>query len=124
MRIRSGAKILKPWLGIQVPATTTVQQLYIDFARGTLESSSHQIPDEYNSAKIWATMGKSENDKKISIDITVTIGEATAIIGYYLDFNVEKLDKPTPSSSKPTLEGPSAFGIMLKSAKNKSFLPD
>ena len=48
-QIRSRAKILKPWLGIQVSNSKTIQELYNDFAAGALDSTS-EIPNDYNSA--------------------------------------------------------------------------
>ena len=56
VQIRSRDKISKPWLGIQVPGTTTIQSLYNDFAAELLDATS-QIPNEYNSTKISATLG-------------------------------------------------------------------
>lgn len=121
VRIRSGTKTLKPWLGIQVPKEKNIQELYNDFAAGALDSSS-QIPTEYNSTRIKPAIGKSETDKMIPIDMMTTIGEATSIVGHYLDFNLEKLDDPEPSTSGN--QPKSAFDILLKTARDKSCLPD
>ena len=120
-QIRSRAKILKPWLGIQVSNSKTIQELYNDFAAGALDSTS-EIPNDYNSAQVSPSMGKSKTDDKVPVDSTTTLGEATSIVGHYIDFNVEKLDEPESSSSEN--QRPTAFDMLLQAARDKTHLPD
>ena len=61
VRIRSGAKVLKPWYGCVVPETSTVADVFTDFSSGAIEraGSGNAIPDEYRTAFVEARVGKT-----------------------------------------------------------------
>ena len=121
IQIRSQSKILKPWLGIKVSDNMTLQQLYNDFGAGQLDTSA-QLPNEYNTVQVWPSIGRTKNDM-IPIDITATVGEATSVLGNFVEFRVETLDEPSGSQSNVNLR-PSAFDILLQASKSKCNLPD
>ena len=61
LQIKSGVKIIKPWLGKRVNDDETLLQLkiYNRFASGELDDTEC-IPDEFNSVKVseWSQISK------------------------------------------------------------------
>ena len=51
LQIKSGVKIIKPWLGKRVNDDETLLQIYNRFASGELDDTEC-IPDEFNSLKV------------------------------------------------------------------------
>ena len=51
LQIKSGVKIIKPWLGKRVNDDETLLQIYNRFASGELDDTEC-IPDEFNSVKV------------------------------------------------------------------------
>ena len=80
------------------------------------------MPNEYNTAQVWPSIGRTKNDM-IPIDITATVGEATSVLGKFVEFRVETLDEPSGSQSNVNLR-PSAFDILLQASKSKCNLPN
>ena len=55
LQIKSGAKVLKPWLGKRVCDDETLLNLYSAFASGSFDSSDC-IASEYNSLKVCSVL--------------------------------------------------------------------
>ena len=51
VQIKSGTKVLKPWLGIKVSEELSIQDLYNDYASGSLDKSDC-IAAEFNTVKV------------------------------------------------------------------------
>ena len=76
LQISSGAKVLKPWYGCVVPATSTVADVFTDFSSGVI-GSGNAIPDEYRPGEIVL-----KNEKMPSLPNFLNISDDKQVINF------------------------------------------
>ena len=98
VQIRSGSRVLKSWYGCSVVDQLQLYDLFSQYASGELDNSS-AIPEEYATAAIDCSMGRSKTQDLTKVSTTLAVGEAVSALGQFIDFNVIIETPPAASSA-------------------------
>ena len=122
LRIREGAKVLKPWYACAIPETATLTEVYLEFSSGLLDNSS-PLPQEYRTTSVEATIGRSSSNVDTNISCSIKVGDAVSLLGNYIEYVVSKtpcVDEEASNQSGTK----NAFSILMETAKIKTAVPD
>ena len=119
IRVRDGAKILKPWFGCTVPEVSTIADVFTQFSSGVLDNSA-PLPDEYRTTSVEASIGKSPLSIYVKISCNVTVNEAVAILGNYIEFCVSKIsDVQIVDEMMEGAVASNAFTVLMKATNSR-----
>ena len=130
-KIRSGAKVLKPWYGCVVGEGSTIADVFTDFSSGVFElaGSGNAIPDEYRTSCIEARAGKNKA-AMIQVSPQCTVSDVVSTLGQYIEFTVAKPTESFPLEStiiidddSPSSGTKNAFVLLMASSRQTSSLP-
>ena len=93
-----------------------------DFASGVVDKLEC-IPDEFNTVKICASVGKTKNEQT-PVDLNATIGDVVSVLGNFIDFNVTRTDEGTGPSAANQHEKKSCFSVLMMASADKTNMPE
>ena len=112
LQIRSGAKLLKKWLGCNVPETATCADIYTLVSSGELDNIP--LDARYNTVAVHTKAGRTATSEFIEVQANSCIKDIVSHLGVYLEFVVTTPNVENESSMQNKKKS-CAFSLLMKS---------
>ena len=114
LQIRSGAKLLKKWLGCNVPETATCADIYTLFSSGELDLNI-PLDARYNTVAVHTKAGRTATSEFIEVQANSCIKDIVSHLCMYLEFVVTTPNVENENSMQNKNKS-CAFSLLMNTA--------